>query len=87
MPRIFVRIDRNGDMAMMYTMTTMKIRANIVRISMKFGESSETNNAGTSANSSNVFSVSLSNKLASSGRLANGIILRFHQTRAAGLLI
>ena len=39
--------DRNGRMAIKYTMSTISIRPNIVRMSTKLGESSDTNKAGT----------------------------------------
>jgi hypothetical protein len=39
--------DRNGRMAIKYTISTISIRANITRMSAKLGESSETNKAGT----------------------------------------
>jgi hypothetical protein len=39
--------DRNGRMAIKYTMSTISIRPNIALMSMKLGESSATNNAGT----------------------------------------
>ena len=39
--------ERNGCMAITYTMSTINNNPNIARMSMKFGESSATNNAGT----------------------------------------